>query len=393
MKYRKDRYGNEISIMGYGCMRFTQKLGRIDLKKTEEEIMEAWRGGINYYDTAYIYPGSEAALGQILEKNHIRDQVYIATKLPHYMVKKPTDMEKYFSEELKRLRTDHVDYYLMHMLTDVRSWERLQGLGILEWLKEKKESGAIRQVGFSYHGNSDMFCSLLDAYDWDFCQIQYNYMDEHSQAGKTGLRYAGSKGIPVIIMEPLRGGRLVNNLPDKARKLFRTYPVKRTPVEWSFAWLWNQPELTCILSGMNSLDMVRENVKSASACPEPGFLTKEDRILLKKVARAINARMKVPCTGCRYCMPCPQHVDIPGTFAAYNRKYSDNSIVALKEYTMCTLLRKDATSASLCVGCGKCEQHCPQKIAIRQELKSAVRELEGPLYKVASKGLKYVMKY
>lgn len=198
MQYREDRKGNKISILGYGCMRFSQKLGRIDLAKAEKEIMTAFRGGVNYFDTAYIYPGSEAALGKILEKNHIRDQVNIATKLPHYMMKKPGDMEKYFSEELKRLRTDHVDYYLMHMLTDVRTWERLKGLGIMDWLEEKKESGAIRQVGFSYHGNSDAFCRLLDAYDWDFCQIQYNYMDEHSQAGRTGLHYAAKKGIPVI---------------------------------------------------------------------------------------------------------------------------------------------------------------------------------------------------
>ena len=393
MNYRTDRYGNKVSILGYGCMRFTQKLGRIDLAKAEEEIMEAYRGGVNYYDTAYIYPGSEAALGQILEKNGIRDKVNIATKLPHYMLKKPEDMEKYFSEELKRLRTDHVDYYLMHMLTDTKSWDRLKGLGMLSWLEEKKKSGAIRQVGFSYHGNSDMFCSLIDAYDWDFCQIQYNYMDEHSQAGKTGLKHAGAKGIPVIIMEPLRGGRLVHNLPASARKLFANHPSGRSPAEWSFAWLWNQPEVTCILSGMNSLEMVRENVRSASSYPEAGFLSKEDRVFLRKVARAINRQMKVPCTGCRYCMPCPRNVDIPGTFAAYNRKYTDSRLVALKEYAMCTLLRKDATSASLCVECGKCEQHCPQNIKIRQELKAAVKELEGPVYKVAAKGLKYFMKY
>ena len=168
--------------------------------------------------------------------------------------------EKLFQEELKRLRTDHVDYYLMHMLTDVKTWERLKELGIDTWLQEKQKSGAIRQVGFSYHGNSDMFCQLLDAYDWDFCQIQYNYYDEHSQAGRTGLNYAASKQIPVVIMEPLRGGKLVNNLPDKAKKLFADYEVKRTPAEWAFRWLWNQLEVTCVLSGMNSLEMVQENV-------------------------------------------------------------------------------------------------------------------------------------
>lgn len=390
MQYRNDRYGNKLSILGYGCMRFSQKLGRIDLAKAEKEIMAAYRGGVNYYDTAYIYPGSEAALGKILEKNNIRDKVNIATKLPHYMMKKPGDMEKYFSEELKRLRTDHVDYYLMHMLTDVRTWERLQGLGILDWLREKKESGAIGQVGFSYHGNSDAFCQLLDAYDWDFCQIQYNYMDEHSQAGRTGLKYAAKKGIPVIIMEPLRGGRLINNLPPRARKLFSIYPEKKSPAEWAFLWLWDQPEVTCVLSGMNSMDMVQENVAAASGA-EP--LGKRDRVLLKKVAQAINAKMKVPCTGCRYCMPCPQHVDIPGTFAAYNRKYTDGTFTALTEYAMCTLMRKDTTSASKCIQCGKCEKHCPQSIPIRQELQNAVKELEGLLYKTASKVMGLFMKY
>ncbi len=390
MQYREDRKGNKISILGYGCMRFSQKLGRIDLAKAEKEIMTAFRGGVNYFDTAYIYPGSEAALGKILEKNHIRDQVNIATKLPHYMMKKPGDMEKYFSEELKRLRTDHVDYYLMHMLTDVRTWERLKGLGIMDWLEEKKESGAIRQVGFSYHGNSDAFCRLLDAYDWDFCQIQYNYMDEHSQAGRTGLHYAAKKGIPVIIMEPLRGGKLVNNLPPRARKLFSVYPERKSPAEWAFLWLWSQPEVTCVLSGMNSIEMVRENVAAASGAKP---LSKRDRVLLKKVAQAINAKIKVPCTGCRYCMPCPQHVDIPGTFAAYNRKYTDGTFTALTEYAMCTLMRKDTTSASKCIQCGKCERHCPQGIAIRRELRNAVKGLEGIPYKTASRVMNLFMKY
>ena len=390
MQYREDRKGNKISILGYGCMRFSQKLGRIDLAKAEKEIMTAFRGGVNYFDTAYIYPGSEAALGKILEKNHIRDQVNIATKLPHYMMKKPGDMEKYFSEELKRLRTDHVDYYLMHMLTDVRTWERLKGLGIMDWLEEKKESGAIRQVGFSYHGNSDAFCRLLDAYDWDFCQIQYNYMDENSQAGRTGLHYAAKKGIPVIIMEPLRGGKLVNNLPPRARKLFSVYPERKSPAEWAFLWLWSQPEVTCVLSGMNSIEMVRENVAAASGAKP---LSKRDRVLLKKVAQAINAKIKVPCTGCRYCMPCPQHVDIPGTFAAYNRKYTDGTFTALTEYAMCTLMRKDTTSASKCIQCGKCERHCPQGIAIRRELRNAVKGLEGIPYKTASRVMNLFMKY
>ena len=392
MQYRNDKYGNKISVLGYGCMRFSQKAGRVELEKTEKEILAAYEAGVNYYDTAYIYPGSEAALGEILERNQIRDKVNIATKLPHYMIKSKDDAEKYFREELRRLRTDHVDYYLMHMLTDVKTWERLKSLGIDTWLKEKVASGAIRQVGFSYHGNSDMFCQLIDANDWDFCQIQYNYLDEHSQAGRKGLHHAAKKGIPVVIMEPLRGGRLVNNLPEKAQKLFRDFEIKRTPAEWAFRWLWNQPEVTCVLSGMNSLEMVCENVKNAADAKVGEFGEKEET-LIRSVVEAINEKMKVGCTGCGYCMPCPKKVDIPGTFSAYNKRYTDSKFRSLIEYVMCTALRKDSTSAANCVECGLCEKHCPQGIKIRQELKNARKELEGPIYQIAKKLIPFFIKY
>ena len=392
MQYRNDKYGNKISVLGYGCMRFSQKAGRVELEKTEKEILAAYEAGVNYYDTAYIYPGSEAALGEILERNQIRDKVNIATKLPHYMIKSKDDAEKYFREELRRLRTDHVDYYLMHMLTDVKTWERLKSLGIDTWLKEKVASGAIRQVGFSYHGNSDMFCQLIDANDWDFCQIQYNYLDEHSQAGRKGLHHAAKKGIPVVIMEPLRGGRLVNNLPEKAQKRFRDFEIKRTPAEWAFRWLWNQPEVTCVLSGMNSLEMVRENVKNAADAKVGEFGEKEET-LIRSVVEAINEKMKVGCTGCGYCMPCPKKVDIPGTFSAYNKRYTDSKFRSLIEYVMCTALRKDSTSAANCVECGLCEKHCPQGIKIRQELKHARKELEGPIYKIAKTLIPLFIKY
>ena len=392
MQYRNDKYGNKISVLGYGCMRFSQKAGRVELEKTEKEILAAYEAGVNYYDTAYIYPGSEAALGEILERNQIRDKVNIATKLPHYMIKSKDDAEKYFREELRRLRTDHVDYYLMHMLTDVKTWERLKSLGIDTWLKEKVASGAIRQVGFSYHGNSDMFCQLIDANDWDFCQIQYNYLDEHSQAGRKGLHHAAKKGIPVVIMEPLRGGRLVNNLPEKAQKLFRDFEIKRTPAEWALRWLWNQPEITCVLSGMNSLEMVRENVKNAADAKVGEFGEKEET-LIRSVVEAINEKMKVGCTGCGYCMPCPKKVDIPGTFSAYNKRYTDSKFRGLIEYVMCTALRKDSTSAANCVECGLCEKHCPQGIKIRQELKHARKELEGPIYQIAKKLIPLFIKY
>ena len=390
MQYRKDRYGNPISVLGYGCMRFTQTAGKIDIAITEKELLEAFHGGVNYFDTAYIYPGSEAALGEILARNGIREQVNIATKLPHYLLKKPEDLDRCFSEELRRLKTDHVDYYLMHMLTDTKTWQRLEGLGIVQWLAEKKASGQIRQVGFSYHGNSDMFCKLLDIYDWDFCQIQYNYLDENSQAGATGLHRAAEKELPVIIMEPLRGGRLTNALPASAKKIIA--PTSLTPAQFAFRWLWDQKEVTCVLSGMNSLDMVKENLATAEVA-HPGSLTPEDRAVYAKVVAAINENIKVGCTGCRYCMPCPKGVDIPGTFAAYNRMASDGYWKALTEYFMITGVRKDYTGPGNCIGCGKCEQHCPQHLPIRQELKNARKALEGIPYRIGRKVLPHIMHY
>lgn len=381
MQYRLDKYGNKISALGFGCMRFTQSGGKIDLDKAEKEIMAAYNAGVNYYDTAYIYNGSEVALGEILARNNIRQKVNIATKLPHYLVKKSDSIEEYFTEQLTRLQTDYVDYYLMHMLTDIATWNRMVDLGIKEWIAEKKASGAIKQIGFSYHGNSDMFIKLIDAYDWDFCQIQYNYMDEHSQAGRTGLQYAASKGIPVVIMEPLRGGKLAN-IPESAARIMSEYPIQKTAPAWAFSWLWNQPEVTCVLSGMNSLEMVEENVQTASEV-EPGSLSDADLEMINRVLQEINKRTKVGCTGCRYCMPCPQGVDIPGSFAAYNRKYSEGYIAAEKEYLMTTALRADATCASKCIGCGKCEKHCPQHIEIRNELKNVRKSLEGPVYHIA----------
>ena len=384
MQYRSDKYGNRLSVLGYGCMRFPQKLGRIDIEETEKQILLAIDGGVNYFDTAYIYPGSEAALGLILERNQVRDRVNIATKLPHYLIKSMEQMEKLFCEELRRLRTDHVDYYLMHMLTDTAAWQRLVDMGIEAWIAGKKASGAIRQVGFSYHGNSDMFCKLVDAYHWDFCQIQYNYMDEHSQAGRKGLYHAYEKGIPVVIMEPLRGGKLAVNLPKEAMELFESYPVRGTPAQWALRWLWDQKEVTVVLSGMNSEAMIRENMDTASHTV-PGQLTEEDQQLLQQVVQVLGSKMKVGCTGCGYCMPCPKGVDIPGTFAAYNRCYQEGKFWGLKEYFMCTAARKTSTAASNCIGCGKCEKHCPQGLPIREHLKDAQKELEIPIYRLGRK--------
>ena len=384
MNYRTDKYGNPLSILGYGCMRFPRKQGKIDMHATEALLLQAVDNGINYFDTAYIYPGSEAAVGEILEKNGLRDRVNIATKLPHYLIKNREGLDKLFDEELRRLRTDHVDYYLMHMLNDIDTWQRLKAMGIEEWIAEKQRTGAIRQIGFSYHGGTDMFCKILDDFNWDFCQVQYNYLDEHSQAGRRGVQYAHEKGIPVIIMEPLRGGRLVQLLPEKAKKLFEGYPIKRTPAEWGLRWLWNQKEVTVVLSGMSSEAMAAENIRAASevAIGEQG---PEEEALYAQVVRAIQENVKVGCTGCGYCQPCPAGVDIPGTFAAYNRWHGEEKMGAFMDYLKCTTLRKTSTAASNCIGCGKCEKHCPQGIAIRQELQEARKVLEPPIYPVIRK--------
>ncbi len=392
MQYRKDKYGNDLSVLGFGCMRFTTKLGKTDFDKAEREILAAYNGGVNYFDTAYIYPGSEALIGEIFEKNGIRKNLNIATKLPHYLIKSREAAEKLFNEELRRLRTDYVDYYLMHMLTDIDAWERMKSLGVDKWLEEKKAAGQIRQIGFSYHGNTEMFCRLVDAYDWDFCMIQYNYMDEHSQAGKRGLKYANAKGIPVMIMEPLRGGKLVSRLPEEAKRIFETHTVKHTPAQWAFRWLFNQPEVTCVLSGMNSLEMVEDNLATASDA-KVGELTAEDEAMLHSVSATINAKMKVGCTGCGYCVPCPKNVDIPGTFAAYNRLHSEGWFAGTKEYIMCTTLRKTSTAACNCIGCGKCEQHCPQGIPIREKLADAQKELERTPFKIVRKFAKWFVKF
>lgn len=384
MLYRRSAGEDMLSILGYGCMRFTKKGTGIDLDKAEREVMRAIRGGVNYLDTAYIYPGSEAAVGKILERNHCRDQVYIATKLPQYLIKSAAGIEKTFQEELSRLRTDHIDYYLMHMITDIAQWEKLEKLGIRDWIAAKKAAGQIRHIGFSYHGSTDMFLKVLNAYDWEFCQIQYNYMDEHSQAGRRGLTAAHEKGIPVIIMEPLRGGRLANKLPKSALDLIAHNSRGYTAPEWSLRWLWDQDAVTCVLSGMNSIEMIDENLKSA-ATAHAGIFTDADFAFIRDLKAEISAKTRVGCTGCSYCMPCPHGVDIPGTFRCLNEIDIDGRFTALREYYQTTAIRKKSACASMCVGCGRCERHCPQQLPIRNLLRQAAKELEPPIYKIARK--------
>jgi len=392
MQYRDAKNGEKLSVLGYGCMRFSRKGGSVDIDKTEKEILEAYNSGINYYDTAYIYPGSEAALGEILERNGIRDKVYIATKLPQFMVSSRKAIDKLFAEELSRLRTDHVDFYLMHHLSDIAQWDRLKDMGILEWIREKKADGSIRNIGFSYHGNSDMFVKILNDYDWDFCQVQYNYLDENTQAGVIGVKAAAAKGIPVVIMEPLRGGKLVNMLPEGARKAVAENKRGWTAAQWGLRWLYNQSEVTVVLSGMNSLEMVRENVRTASEALA-GHFTDEDFALVAKLRSEFMAHEKVGCTGCRYCMPCPRGVDIPGIFRAWNMMYSESKFDGWRYYFQAVALTQEPSHAKMCIECGKCEKHCPQEIPIRQKLKEADRAIRPfPINAVISVGRRVMMR-
>lgn len=381
MQYRKGKHGENFSLLGFGCMRFPKKNGSIDIDETEREIMEAVAEGVNYFDTAYIYPGSEAVLGEIVEKNGIRNRIKIATKLPQYLVGSRAALDKYFGEELSRLRTDYVDVYLMHHLTDVAMWEKLKSVGVLDWIDGKKKSGAIKNIGFSYHGNSDGFLKILNDYDWDICQIQYNYFDELSQAGVSGLKAAAEKGVPVVIMEPLRGGKLVGMLPENAKKAMKESGRNWTAAEWSFRWLYNQPEVTVVLSGMNSMDMVRENCRTASEAGA-GEMTEADFDVLKRVVAAIREKDKIGCTGCRYCMPCPKGVDIPGTFRCYNAMYIESKTQGRFQYAQTVGLTKEPAFADQCIGCGKCEKHCPQSLPIRELLKTADRALRPLPYKI-----------
>lgn len=374
MQYRLDRQGQEISTLGYGCMRFSRNGARINMEKAEQEILSAVKQGVNYFDTAYVYPGSEAALGEILEKNGLRDKVSIATKLPHYLMKRGESFDKYLDEQLARLRTDHVDYYLLHMMTDIAVWEKLKERGIEEWVREKKASGQIRQFGFSFHGRTEQFFPLLEAYDWDIVLIQYNYLDEFSQAGVQGMKAAAARGIPVMIMEPLRGGSLAGLLPGEAKARIAASPRGWSPAELAFRWLWNQPEVTGVLSGMNSLEMIAENCATASDAV-PGHFTEEDFALIEGVKADIRAKMKIGCTGCGYCMPCPVGVDIPTAFHCWNIAAMEGKMSARMEYFRTVSMRKESALPNVCVNCGKCEKHCPQSLDIRDGLKNAEKEL------------------
>lgn len=370
--------------LGFGCMRLPKSI-----PSSEALIMRALQLGVDYFDTAYIYPGNEKLLGTILEKNRCRHQVKIATKLPHYLIKKKEDMDRYFDVQKRRLKTSYIDNYLIHMLPDTAIWQRLVDLGILSWIREKKDSGEIRKIGFSFHGSTENFLALLDVHPWDFCLVQYNYMDETSQAGRIGVETAHKKGIPVIIMEPLRGGFLANNLPPKALHLMGEHKGGTsarvwTPAEWALRWLWDQEAVTSVLSGMNQMDMLEENVRIAKDA-RPNHLTHQQREFYETLKSAAWENIPVGCTGCGYCMPCPYGVNIPGCFRCYNAAALDGYAKAFKEYIMSTSFSEEGTNAGRCVGCNACISRCPQKIPIPRDLSRVKGKFEHLPYRLARK--------
>jgi predicted aldo/keto reductase-like oxidoreductase len=351
------------------------------MKKTSEMIAEAVSLGVNYFDTAWMYPGSEEALGAALETAgaDVRERVFIASKLPVILCKKKDDFDRYFDQTLARLRTDRIDYYLMHMLTDAQSWERLRVLGIEDWIREKRAAGAIRNIGFSFHGSKAEFTRLLAAYDWGFCQIQYNYSDENYQAGRDGLRAAAERGLPVIVMEPLLGGKLATGLPKAAVTAFKRVDPAVSPAAWGLRWLAAQPEVTVILSGMSGIYQLRENAAALRSGARQ-WLTETELAAFAEAKRVFSAANKVPCTACSYCMPCPRGVNIPDCFAAYNASFAFSLAAGFQQYITSTAAATNAPhTAGLCVRCGKCEAHCPQKIPIRDALADVTRRME-PLW-------------
>lgn len=386
MEYRLDkRSGDELSVLGMGCMRLPRKGAAIDTQLTELIILEAFERGINYFDTAYSYGGSEEALGEVVERNNLREHIHIASKLPHGKCRTIDDVECIFTTTLERLRTDYLDYYLMHNLVEASQWQRLVDLGIEEWIAQKKASGAIRRIGFSFHGNIAEFRALLDAYDWDLAQIQYNYVNEHYQAGREGSELAASRGIPVVVMEPLLGGRLVAGLPEGTIRAFGSAAPGRTPAAWGLRWLFDQPQVTVVLSGMNSVEMLHENIDTASSTAI-GSMTEAEHDAIREAKAAFEESFKVPCTGCNYCMPCPQGLSIPSLFAAYNESFSLDWRTGFFHYMMSVGITSGAPKlATSCVGCGACMKKCPQHIAIPERMAEVARRLQPPGVKTAVK--------
>ena len=377
MQYRSfGKLGITASAFGLGCMRFNGAPSgdcACDEEKAISLIRRAIDGGVTYIDTAYVYldKTSEIALGKAL-KDGYRDKVYIATKIPPETVENRADMEAIFAEELEKLQTDHIDFYLMHNLNKER-WESFKAKGVREHFDALKSSGKIRYKCFSFHGSYEDFEYIINDYDWDMCQIQYNFMDVENQAGTKGLELAGSLGIPVVIMEGLLGGKLAK-APDNVQALYDAFPVKRTPVEWAFRWLCDHPEVSVVLSGCNEAEQIDENLRIFDTVGA-GIMPEEELRLMDDVRAAYLNRTKIGCTGCKYCMPCPNGVNIPGIFTAWNNVSLYNTDSA-QGFGLRQIKEKDM-GADKCIQCGACEAACPQHLPIIESLQQAWTELNG----------------
>ena len=384
MQYRCDpRSGNRLSALGLGCMRFPgAHTGHPDARAADAIITRAVERGVNYLDTAYLYPGNEACVGASLARLGLRDRVFLATKLPHASCKEPGDFDRFFDEQLRRLRCDRIDYYLMHNITSPTQWERLTALGIEDWIARQKAVGRIGEIGFSYHGSAADFITMFDAYDWDFCQIQYNYAGERYQAGTAGLMAAAERGLAVFVMEPLLGGRLAGKLPSAAKRIFAATgdPVLTTPAAWGLSWVWDHAGVTMLLSGMNDVSQVDENAVLAERAL-PGSMTAAQHETIAAVLAEFERANRVPCTGCGYCMPCPRGINIPGCFSAYNASFAHGWFTGLSQYFTASAVRtSEPKLVSRCVRCGKCARHCPQHIDIPERLVDVRRRFQpGPV--------------
>lgn len=384
MQYRTvPKNGDQLSILGYGCMRFPQRLGSINEKLAEKQILDAMDQGVNYYDTAYPYHNrkSEPFLGKVLAKNRCRDRIKLATKLPHWMADSKEEMDRLLDEQLSKLQTDRIDYYLVHAL-NAELWETAKNNGVIDFLDDALKQGKIVNAGFSFHGMAEDFNPIVDDYDWTFCQIQYNFLDTQNQAGTAGLNYAAAKEMAVIIMEPLRGGNLAKTPPPSVKKIWASADQKRTPVGWSLDWIWNHPEVTVVLSGMNNDAHIKENLDLAGKAV-PNMLTQSEETLVDEAATEFRRVMKVGCTGCQYCMPCPAGVNISGCFDAYNSKHAfkDKSAGMMYLFFNGGLVTEKQTLASQCVQCGKCVEKCPQHINIPEKLEEVADDMEGVMTK------------
>lgn len=380
------RTGHNVSILGFGAMRLPFLEGRrenIDVSQATEMLHYALDHGVNYVDTAFPYHGasfdetpgnSEGFIGDALASGGYRDKVLLATKLPPWVVKSREHMDRILDGQLERLRTDHIDCYLVHGIGE-KAWAKMAGFGVADFLDKAKADGRIRYAGFSFHDDAPAFAPIVDAYDWDFCQIQYNFLDTEYQAGAAGLGYAAEKGLAVVVMEPLKGGRLAPPIPDSIQQVWDTAPVKRTPQDWALRFVWDDPRVSVVLSGMSTTAQVVDNVELASR-GAAGALSAEDRALFARVKQAYIDRTAVDCTRCRYCMPCPQGIDIPGILARVNDAMLFDAAAEEKRGYHIDIDLKHTKPATDCTECGQCEEACPQHLQVIEELKNAARLFE-----------------